>query len=648
MKLMVAPYNAGVPEWAETEETQFRSYTIEHGFNKPARCIITLNDPDGSLMRKYNCDTNDVYLGVGKLTLEDPDDTDIFYGRIKRVTANSKDKTCILECYDWLDQLDEEIITYDMREKLSGNIRQSTITSDYDDTDGLGIKPAHWLGAGSHIYDKNDFLTVDAHNGQKLVFTTGMAGSRTWSAGPYQCTHSAGEGAGDFQSNDVSDVWVDNTDSCVCWDDDEDWTSDFDVKIFVGHNTPSNLYIHDSVTAASVDITHQFKDDSGEDSLCEVQIYDMSAAAYVDIGYLDPYDTARGSIYTRTSIQIPDHALDCVDASGIAKIRFNVTRGAGTTYLYISYCMFNITCETTGLSTVYSIFDGETYRLSISDINFTAAATCLWDGIPYCITEPIYLHFESATGPILGGDSVVTLTCGVANVENTTGVSTTQFKDKTRLQIARSLATQDASVFWITLGGSTVTYKKTFGADTMQLTDGKVLSWESLHDYGTMFNSFKVYGVRIGDYEIYQLSENAASKTKYLNTKSKVLRGSYVSDADAAAVGTALAARENEVSQMVGCTIYGNTITAAHATTIKLGEVVEITSSYLWPAAAAKDYIVSHLTYDSDSNTTHLTMYPKASTGDRTIEFPNPTIDSIKQDHQTEKYVPDPVTHEVA
>jgi len=650
MKLMVSSYNNGGTVWnAEAEETELRSYNIEHSFNNPARCIITLADPTGALMQKYNCDANDVYLGVGKITLEDPTGTDIFYGRIKRVTADSGAKTVTLECYDWLDQLDDEAITYDMRDKLSGDIRQSTITSDYDDTDGNGIKPAHWGGAASHVYDKNNFLTADAHNGQQFVLTGGMAGINLWRAGPYQCVHSADEGAGDFQSNDVADVWVDNANTCAIFDNDEDWTTDFDVKIFVGHNTPSDLYVHDSVIEAYIELTHSFKDDSGEDSLCDIQIYDVGAAAYVNIGELRPYDNARGTIYTREEIKIPDHALDCVDANGIAKIRFNVTRGAGTTYLYISYCMFNIVCETQGLSANWNIIDGETYRLTIGTVNFTAAATCIWDGVPYCIVHPIYEHFEMATGPILGGDSIVTLTCGVGDVENTTGVSTTQFKDKSRLYIANSLATQDKSVFWATLGGVQVTYKQTFGADTMQLTDGDVLSWESLHDYGTMFNSYKVYGVRIGDYEIYQLSENAASKLKYLSTKTKVIRhAGVVSDADALEIGTALAAKESDVSQMVGCTIYGNTATAAHTTTIKLGEVVEITSSYLWPAAAAKDYIVSRFAYDSASNKTHLTLYPKASTGARAIEFPNPTIEAIRKEMVSERYASDPVTHEVA
>jgi len=80
MKLMVSSYNNGGTAWnAEAEETELLSYSIIHAFNKPAECNIVLADPSGTLMQKYNADANDVYLGVGKITLEDPTGTDIFW-----------------------------------------------------------------------------------------------------------------------------------------------------------------------------------------------------------------------------------------------------------------------------------------------------------------------------------------------------------------------------------------------------------------------------------------------------------------------------------------------------------------------------------------------------------------------------------------
>jgi len=131
MKLMVAPYNNGASTWSEAEETAFRSYSIDHQFNKPARANIILADPTGAILRKYNTDANDVYIGVGKITIEDPTGVDdVFYGRILRAVGDSSARTVTLECEDIMGQLADEEITYDMREKLKGDLRQSTAYAD--------------------------------------------------------------------------------------------------------------------------------------------------------------------------------------------------------------------------------------------------------------------------------------------------------------------------------------------------------------------------------------------------------------------------------------------------------------------------------------------------------------------------------------
>ena len=166
-----------------------------------------------------------------------------------------------------------------------------------------------------------------------------------------------------------------------------------------------------------------------------------------------------------------------------------------------------------------------------------------------------------------------------------------------------------------------------------------------------MVNSYDVYGVRDGDYEIYQQAQNAASVLKFIATRSRVLKNAgLVSNADALAIGTALAARDSDVQQMVGCTITGNTATAGHATTIKLGEIVEITSSYLWPTAA-KDYIVTRFAYDSTKNETYLTLHPKVSIGLQPIETPFTKEDRITQQLERvegDEFVQSPTTNEVS
>ena len=63
MKLLVSSYNVG-GSWNKEEEEldsngieTLRSYTLDHIFLDPAECVITLADPDGSLLRKYKTDT---------------------------------------------------------------------------------------------------------------------------------------------------------------------------------------------------------------------------------------------------------------------------------------------------------------------------------------------------------------------------------------------------------------------------------------------------------------------------------------------------------------------------------------------------------------------------------------------------------------
>jgi len=652
MKLNVASWNNGGADWnAEAEETKLRSYIIDHQFNKPARCILTLADVDGSIIQKYNADANDVYLGTGKITLEDPTGTDIFYGRAKRASGDSAERTLTLECADWLDQLNDEIVTYDMREKLSGDLRQSYAWPDHD---GAHVDVAQNAAGTYYFYDDNMNWANDAYNTMKLVFTTGMAGSNSWKVPPYTVTVSEPIDGIDNDNNAPDRVWVEDGVKNSQRDNDGPYTVTYSHRIWVGHNTPSDFYVHDSISGARVTIAWRL---TGTGASATLTVYDNNGASYIDIGDLD-----HGFGTMRNTFEVPvQYVPYVVDANGLAKVQIQVgCDGVNNATIDVDYLDIEVDVETTGYSTAVTIDDTfATNKLEVAT-DLTAAATRIWPMVPYCIVRPTYQHLDSAETPGAlitdgggdksgtGPDPVIALTAA-ATIEHTTGYSTTQYKDKTRLQMLQALAAKDASVFWVTLGGTTVTYKKTFGADTMQLTDGKVESWQSLQDYNTMINSVDVYGARIGDYEIYQQSQNAASIAKFLSTKSKVIRNTgVVSDYDASVIGTALTAKENDISQMVACTIAGNTATAAHATTIKLGEIVEITSSYLWPGAAAKDYIVSRFVYDSAKHQTYLTMYPKASTGERAIEFEDPRIKQLERKIEAEGYVPDPVTHEVS
>ena len=625
-------------DWAGCEVNGIDAYYIR---SRVSSLTGVTTAPLGGYVR---ASPNTGFIGTGKITLEDPTATDVFYGRILRAVGNSAERTVTLECVDWLDQLDEQIITYDLREKLSGDVRQSYAHAD---PTAAFVGPAENSAGTFYFYDANMAWGVNTHAGKNLILTGEMAGSITVNTGTYQdSVCSATVGAGDAQNIGCANTWEDGAgwshESCV--DNDESWTHDFEFKPLVGHNTPSDLYVHDSISAARIHITYMFSDDSGLDSLCDLQIYDLTSAGFVGVGTIDPHLLPSGSTRKRVTITLSDkYAAACVDASGIMKVRFNVTRGAGTTFLYIYYIHVEVDVETIGYSSPITISANTATKLTVGT-DLTAAATKIWEGTQYCITRKIYEHIEDATGPILGGDTIVTLTCGAANVENTTGVSTRQYKNRTRLQIATDLAIQDGAVLWVALGGTTVTYKKTFGAATATLTDADVDIWQSLYDYNTMTNDLLVYGMRIGDYEIYQNVQNATSITRYKATRSQVHTNmGLVSDADALAIGTTLAARDSDIKQMLGTTISG------FDTTHRLGTIVEITSSYLWPTAA-RDYLVTRWAYDSKMHKSYLTLHPKVSIGLQpilTVTVKSAILESQAREAQKDKYVPAPISNEV-
>ena len=597
---------------------------------------------------------NRIWIGPGKITIEDPDGTDMFFGRIMKVTGDYISKTVILECVDWLSQLDEKQITYDMREDLDSDddtgqqgLRESGLHADADNATIIDV--AYNDGGGNfYVYDDDRSWNADEFNNKYLVLSGKMAGRKKWTFYPYDSTATDE----DVYTDDVELVWIDDDREDVGLANN-DWTLDYHFRVYLGHNTPSDFYVHDSITGARVKVVHQV-DEVPSTNHCHLQIYENDTPAWVELEHIEEQD-----VYHRNAYEVNvDWLPHIVDNTGIVNVRNDLDRAAGNVTIRTRYLVLELDVETTGYSSAISITDtldlnghgGKVNCLKIGT-DMTAAATRVWEGLKYSIAKPIYLHIESATGPILGGDGIVTLTCGAANVENTSGISTRQYKEKTRLFVSKDLAMQDKAVFWITLGGTTVTYKQTFGADTQQLTDGDILSWQSLHDYNQLTNEYHVYGARIGDYEIYQSQQNAASVAKYNATRTKTLRDAgLVSDADAKERATTLAARDADLSQMISCSIAGNTATAGHATTIKLGEIVEITSSYLWPTAA-KDYIVTRFSYDSAQHKTFLTLHPKVSIGLQEIDSPHSAGRKMKEGLKTfesDKYIADPITHEVA
>jgi hypothetical protein len=485
------------------------------------------------------------------------------------------------------------------------------------------------------------------------------AGTVTSSVGPYAAVGTTPDVGGGAQNQAL--LWNDDilgiafTENAAAFNN---YTVDLNFRTF-GTADADNLYVAGSIKSAKLTIVCDFASAAATNT---VQIWDYAAgpAAFVNISEIKPQGSRQ-----RITIDVPtDYLVDgsFIGTGGIGNFRFNITGVVATTVFNIFYAWLTVEFEAVGTSQLFTISDtvrgmddGDAVwnTLEVTGDTVGVAGLNLWQDAPYCIVRPIFKHIASDETPgtlITGGDVLVTLTC-TDSIEHTSGYSSRQYKETTRLRILQDLAAQDKAVFWIALGGTTVTYKQTFGADTQQLTDGDIDDWQSIYDYKQMFNEYHVYGARIGDGEVYVSSADPDSQDTYIANRSKVLRDAgVVSDAHASAVGTALAARDADVLQMVGCTIAGNTATAAHATTIKLGEIVEITSSYLWDTEA-KDYVVTRFAYDSSQHKTYLTLHPKSSIGYQEIDALYSKGQKMEEDTdklKTEAYVADPVTHDVS
>ena len=605
MKLQVAPYNNGATTWTEAEETAIISYKITHRLGSPAEAEIILSDPTGVIARKYNVDANDVFVGPGKITIEDPTATDIFFGRIMRAEANTDARTVTLYCQDWLSQLDEEQITYDMREDLDGSgLRESTLLPDYDDTDGNGIIPAFFAGVLTYVYDHHGLgWAHDQFANMYFVLSDRMAGNITVKTGPYACaaTSTGPPMAVETFTNDVGDLWTEDTDHYNATD-----FSAFYVDMNFRVWCPDSSTWYQSTRDNTCKVTMTYKGSTAGGTL---QLW--NGGTFDTLGLVP----GTGNTITKTTFGIPNNLLATMfDANGEVIIRYNEsTAGGGGVLIYFIEveCGF-VTIGYSGATAITLVDNGN--RLAVA-VRFDTDAYKVWSCLPYSITRPIYKHIASDETPgtlITAGDTMETLTCA-ATIEHTSGTSTRQYKDQTRLQILQDLARQDKAEFFIPLGTTTVTYKSTWndGAPTA-LTDTDVNSWKSTFDYGKLANEFNIYGMRIGDRQLYSNVTDATSILKYKATRSRTERGSgLVSEHDTLAYGTALVAQYKDVQQILTTTIRGNTAKVAHPKTLVLGDEVSITSTYLGLAAAK--YIIQNWSYDSTADMTTLLLHPRVS-----------------------------------
>lgn len=773
MKLQISSYNnTGVTWNAEAEETSFLNYKLRHRFNHPAEAVCVIADTNGTKAQKYNVDADDVYIGPGKATIEHPDATDIFYGRILKAEADSINRTVTLYCRDWLDQLNEKRITYDMREKLTGNIRQSGAHTDPDNAKTYLRAPvvrtlySAQADDGGAITDEttaannvttNDMTLMpavpvvnDAYYfgfeskvaGMSLNISTqgNWAGSSLWdyyngaawaSLGILEPTNTkwnfevSGETSygwtvpGDWATVAVNGVTAYYVRQRVAtysgittqpkgayafaeyylYDDDMSWAADTYNGMFVcfvhGDDTVSIWPYDETVTPTAAPMTDVFNtdiedlwnDNANGHTLADTADYQvdyklrplvqvssfytsMSKAEITIKYYLTGTGSAVLSVYDyngstlrvlgdlpRTNGTIPEYKTYKIpaeylpyfyDADGEANINIAVTVSAGTVTLKTFELRIDSTVVYAIGTNAVTISDTEANRLRVAeDITHEDGSWGIWEECKYSIAQYIYKHLDSAeVGTLIATyDTLVQLT-HAATIEHTSGISLRQYVDRTPLEIIRDLCEIDKAVFWVTLGGTTVTYKSTFnnGAPTA-MTDANVEGWRSVFDYESMTNEFDIYGMRKGDIEVYQNVSDATSIAKYAATRTQVIRNSgLMTQRDALALGTSLVGRDANIQQMLYASIAGLD------STYRLGTEVAITSTYLGLTAA--NYIVSEWTYDSENHKTMLVLHPRVSqqglmsTNDIRDQFA-----SVKSDAGTarkEQYIPEPITNEVA
>lgn len=463
------------------------------------------------------------------------------------------------------------------------------------------------------VYDKSGILTQDAHIGQYFILTDEMAGLIEMWSGPY---------------NEIVSVALDTTDSPAAgetyvWDDDgnvhemEDADDVFVVDYYFRPLITTSSTWFSSLDSVYVDVVACDED-------ADIIVWIGNGAAGLErIGVIPV--TGEDEFIVK-SFQVPKSIMADVfewdSEAGESLVRLQHTAAGGN--MKVDMCRIRVKCNTTGYSSASLISDNETYRLTVA-ADFTAAATRIWDQAPYCVTEKIFKHIASDETPgnlITDGDALSSRVNGAGalvcagTVEHTVGMSTRQFTDRTRLDVLQSLAQQDKAVFWCTLGGTTITYKSTFNASPAgeyALTDAKVIAWRPKYDWGAVYNEYDIYGMRIGDQQLHSNITDATSIAKYGATRQQTKRSpGLVSEYDTSAIGTALVNQTKDVQLMLGCTIPGNTATAAHSNTIKLGDELDITSTYLGLTNAK--YIINSWSYDSRQNLTTLMLHPRVST----------------------------------
>ena len=342
----------------EFEETAFADFNLIHEFNRPCMASIELLDPDGSLMQKYDVDTahehgedaaHEVHIGPCKVTIEYPDAADKYYGRVVKARHNREKCRTYLLCYDWMHQLTDEVITYDMREDLDGaGLRQSELHSDIDGDETTSISPTYTSGADYYMYDDDMDWALDEWNEKYVVLPLSIM-KNTVLIGPYKTTFSVAP-----DTNDPSDGHK------YLWDDDANYHEVADDNV-LAFNTYYNIRVFATegslngvITSARIHLRASVED---ADESSQFGIMKVSDGNPLFVGKIE---TATYAAIQSFETSIPtDYLDDIVDANGNCRIAIRTYSAGVTSTLKTYYCMLELTIASDGYSSLITIEDTE-------------------------------------------------------------------------------------------------------------------------------------------------------------------------------------------------------------------------------------------------------------------------------------------------
>lgn len=607
-----AYYESGVGHSAFTTEEEFISYSVRHNFNAPATVTVYLSDPDGSTTRKYKGKTN-IYTGPGLLKIEDPDATTDFDGRIIKAAHDLAGNRCILIAQDMMSQLDEKRINYDMREDLDGaGLRQSVASAVPDSVVYVGPVSTDIAPAPDeyYLYDRSANWDNDEFNGYFLVFMSEMGGGTTIKTGPYTSSFTA---AVDTETNSQDNVWVDDSNFHRLADDGAAaasfFTLSYDYRILIEQ---SDFYVAGSLSAARIRLTYSLVGHASA-AYNDVLIEDIGDVVTHRMGDLEIDGTVR-----TVTFNVPSTVLSIMaETDGQVEIKFRIATANGpATTLTIYHAELQVDCETTYDNGAYEILDmGAATQIMEVDTNLHADLGVdgigIWEGCPYAIARSLRYRINSM---VTDNDLLAAMTTSI-ETEADGAISTQHFTEMTIYEMFIALGIADKAVFWVTLGGKELTWKRTFndGAPT-EITDADILAWQGGEwDYQPVINEVHLYGTRTGDNQLFVDSSDltpdpgADSKTDYLMTRTEIITSSgIVSEYDAEEIVKSQVGAKSEILLFLTAVLSGRT-------ELRLGDELNINSALIGLTDAK--YVVTGYAYNSREYRTVLELHPRVSVG---------------------------------